>query len=85
MLTATNFKEIYYSIKDHNTNTQIEILHDFINTKFPEAYKMFVKFDWTALIEFIKNTEYDIYEDGKEIFEKDVECNYYYFILFGIE
>ena len=81
MLTVTYFKELYNSV--NKEGAEYETLLEFFTTKFAETSKIFAKFDKTALLEFINESVYEEFEDGKRIFSKNAECLNYYFILFG--
>lgn len=83
MLTNTKFKEIYNGIKSGENVSGFESLLEFFIIKFLETKSIFAKFDKIALCEFVNESVYEEFDDGKQILEKNGDCSEYFFILYG--
>lgn len=58
-------------------------LKNFFADKFSEATKIFNSFNSEGFRIFIRKCEYTIYNEKDTILEKGIDCNHYYFLVFG--
>ena len=90
MLTISEVRRIYNEMKNSfEDNSQKYLQESFISiseylsSKFYETSSIFSKFDEEAMVQFCRESVYEIYEENSQIFKKGEECSSYYFILFG--
>lgn len=58
-------------------------LKHFFSDRFTEATKIFNSFDSEGFRLFVKKCEYLIYQENETILEKGIDCQHYYFLVYG--